>query len=350
MAQRRRTISVTWWGKKDGRAAWPGHIPLPPLPEDLANYFSYALGRWEESPSTHQTHIQCIFQSVRPIGGHNYFIKNLKWPRAGGWGEVSLCGSGKHKYSTPADLEAYVRGPYTKDGKHKSAITAEETAFELGTFDPEADQDHGPTTLAEVIEGIKLIARCDDMATDPRIMTRYFMKKQWCVEMWHRFHEEKFEVEIPEAERRGWMDKIGELLTESAPLNRRVVWIWSDSSQRNKTTFMNYIQSLDAHSVIPISGLPDEKYIFSMVTRDTRIIWFDCPREVSQAQRERLIHLVEQCSNHGFKTVCHYQARQVLVKCHVVVTANWDPMTIQLPKRLLHVNVENDPAVFTDDV
>lgn len=344
--KRRRTVAVTWWGN-GVRAKWPNHVPLPRLPDDVGNYFSYGLGRWEEAPSTHNTHIQCIFQSVRPIGGHNYFIKSLRWPKKGGWGEVSLCGAGKYQHSTPEDLEAYVRGPYTEGDKHKAAITAGEIAFEFGKFDPEADKDILGYSLQEVIESLKVIDDWDDVAEDPRTLSRYYTKPDWCKEMWEKHHPQVYEVGIPDVAKRPWMSELGDSLG-SGPVNRRIHWVWSDSSVRYKSTFMEWCSSQAPEGVISLTTWKDPKYIFAMVTRKTRIIWFDCPRENTLEERNALIKILEQVSNHGWKLPQHYNLKKVLVKCHIVVTANWVPTTEQLPKRLHEYYVEKVPHIFTD--
>lgn len=336
--KRKRTGLGTWWGL-GARPIWPATCTVPRIPEDWANSFSYLAGVFEEAPTTHHTHIQFIVQSRNAHAGHTFLIKKLGWPKAKAF-QYLVTGVGQYVYSKPQDAYDYVLGPYDRDGKTKSAEEQRKNlAFEYGTFDPHADDENAATTLEEIKEEIRNSAKKSDLIHNAKIAKRYFHQSKMCDLYWEETHKRKHLVMIPSEEERPWMHDVGKLLNGEA-VHRRVIWIWSDSSERNKTTYMNCWQSRMPEAVLSVDDLPDPKYILYQSTQETRILWFDCPRESSAAQRDRLIRLLEQFSNHGYKTCCHYETKRVLVDWHVVVTANWFPDSTRLPKRIVEFNVE----------
>lgn len=147
---------------------------------------------------------------------------------------------------------------------------------------------------------------------------------------------------------RPWQEDVWTLL--NGPVKqRRIYWIWSESSGTGKSTFYQWVSA--KLNVLPgAATLRDTLYAYSK----HQVIWFDLAR--SDPLDAEMSKQLEILSSGGWQLSTKYESIRKWVQSHIVVTCNRPPIRERLPKRIyswylgdLMYNYALDGNIFQDD-
>lgn len=154
--------------------------------------------------------------------------------------------------------------------------------------------------------------------------------------------------EPPNIALRPWQEDVWNLL--NGPVKqRRIYWIWSESSGTGKSTFYQWVSA----KLIVLPGaatLRDTLYAYSK----HQVIWFDLAR--SDPLDAEMSKQLEILSSGGWQLSTKYESIRKWVQSHIVVTCNRPPIRERLPRRIyswylgdIMYNYASDGNIFQDD-
>lgn len=205
--------------------------------------------------------------------------------------------------------------------------------YEYGVF--EVDQG-----VREDLNGAKSIIqnhkRWRDVVNDDELVPILSKYSKWSKMVFdHRpLPPAKYDIVL-----RPWQQE-AEALLKDAPVKRRIIWIWSDSSSSGKTTFMQYIGT--KMDLLPgVWTLADLIYAYD----GHDVIHFNIPRheDVNETQWK----VLETLSDQGKVFSKKYESTVKEVCAHIVVTSNQTPFKAKqkLPDRILEIHVPEQDGV-----
>lgn len=167
-----------------------------------------------------------------------------------------------------------------------------------------------------------------------------FVRRLVDYESWQTYRTQKqYEAELkaPDIVLRAWQIEAQALLL-SDPKPRRIIWIYSDASNTGKTTFRRYIEhSMPTMCIDQFTEVGQIVYLY----KNEKVIWFDIARTDIQ---DKFYHVIESLSNNpGYFYYTKYNGGKKVLKCHIVVSCNYDPPYQKLPQRLLAIEATVPP-------
>ncbi len=284
---------------------------------------AYACWRPHAAPTTGKPHVHCLV---------NYkTAQAFKYMQKKGYSNLKFCGNNK-KYQVSC-REYCISDTKNKKGK-------EINKGPLGPFKEQGDWTGGSQSgdrndLAEAGEAIMQKKSWKEVLHDKELMPTVARYTKWSREMYDNRPVEIEPVEL-EAGLQPWQETLTNYLREE-PKRRRIFWVWSREHDTGKSTFKDYLDSLEM-DILP--GTLELHNLLAAYDRH-KIVWFDQAKTntgQNSVNYETLRnHVLEKMSNHGWQLSTKFNVVKKYVKCHVVVTSNDPPPHDALPKRLVEI-------------
>jgi len=149
---------------------------------------------------------------------------------------------------------------------------------------------------------------------------------------------------------------------KSAPVEREIIWVWSDKSKQGKSTFVKYLQNkLNVFCVKRIKNLDDIGYCYN----NESVLIIDLPRSKSKLLENNLkdyfidnshikynndnfLSIIETLSDHGSYNCGKYDGKYVIFNCHIVILSNCSNEYVDkyLPNRIYSVEAKLDEPII----
>jgi len=197
-----------------------------------------------------------------------------------------------------------------------------------------------------------------NVINDQTIRKQVCNKLNWVKEVWNARPKTKMTSILKYQNLLPWQRELYNHLKEE-PIQREIIWCWSDKPKQGKTVFKQYLQS--KLNVLPIDfqsnkiGMNDIVHLYD----NEDIIVFDLPFTKSKSLEKRLenafnndgdeftsstlIDTLENLSNKGQEfTSVKYMGRKIIINSHILVFSNCSPIYIKelLPDRLKIVDAK----------
>ena len=119
------------------------------------------------------------------------------------------------------------------------------------------------------------------------------------------------------------------------PQERDIIWIWSEESSTGKTEFLKHLAQRWQGAVLHASSWETAGIINLFDPTRHKVIHLNLPREVGQINWKKIL---EELSDRGLKSTAKYHgAIKSFQNAHIVVTANFEPSSQDLPDRLIKI-------------
>lgn len=152
-------------------------------------------------------------------------------------------------------------------------------------------------------------------------------------------------MQSPDIVLREWQNYILDYLKED-PIDRSIIWIWSNASLTGKTTFMKYVASQYKDAFLSTDDLNKKNILCAY--EEQKIVHIDLTRDLTPEQRNYLKSTLESLSDQKLQFSGKYNSCMKYVKAHIVVTANQPPVG-GLPYRYFEFEITtSEPYTRTD--
>lgn len=205
--------------------------------------------------------------------------------------------------------------------------------------------------LTELFDKIQSYNSWKLVINDKTIRKQVSNKMNWCKEVWLSRPKQKVKSKLKFQNLMTYQKDLYKHLKEE-PVDREIIWCWSDKPKQGKSVFKQFLQSKLELLCIDYQsnkiGMNDIVHLYD----DEDVIVFDLPWSKSKSLEKRLeasftednemlsntlLDTLENLSNKSQEfTSVKYMGRKIVINAHIVVFSNCPPTFVEknLPERL----------------
>lgn len=205
--------------------------------------------------------------------------------------------------------------------------------------------------LTELYDKIQSHNYWRNVINDSTIRKQVSNKMNWCKEVWVARPKQKVKAKLKYQDLVPYQKDLYNHL-KNGPVDREIIWCWSDKPKQGKSVFKQFLQSKLELLCIDYQsskiGMNDIVHLYD----EEDVIVFDLPWNKSKSLEKRLetafleggemlsntlLDTLENLSNKGQEfTSVKYMGRKIVINAHIVVFSNANPFHIckVLPDRL----------------
>ena len=309
---------------------YPTQIPK----KDLFEWFISTIGELKWWKISHET-----YKNENELGHTHFLLEFMNKP------DIKNCE--KFDYM---DIHPNVKGIFSNLHFANSIIyldKEDENAFtniKINDFDANE-------ALTELFDKIQSYNNWKQVINDMSIRKQVSHRMNWCKEVWLARTKPKVKSKLKFQNLMGWQKDLYSHL-KNDPVDREIIWCWSDKPKQGKSVFKQFLQSKLELLCIDYQsnkiGMNDIVHLFD----SEDVIVFDLPWSKSKSLEKRLktafeednemlsntlLDTLENLSNKGQEfTSVKYMGRKIVINAHIVVFSNCPPTFVEktLPERL----------------
>ncbi len=210
----------------------------------------------------------------------------------------------------------------------------------------------------EVFEKVQKHDKWKNVINDPSIREEVYKKMTYWKEVWEARTPPKIPAKLKYQELMPYQKKIYNHLKQD-PIQRQIIWCWSDKPNQGKSELKNFINSKLNTLDLKVEG-KSQCFYSDLANRydDEEVLFFDLPWGQSKTLHKRLqrsfeeeqyqysntlLNVLETLSNKGSQLSSgKYRGRKCIINSHILVFSNCPPTYIEkmLPERLYVVEAK----------
>lgn len=279
---------------------------------------TYAIYRAHAAPTTGKPHVHCLV---------NYKTSQKFVPlQKKGYSNLKFCSTRTYQQHN----RNYVIEDNHKDGTSKNPLAP---YVEEGEW-KEGKKQGVRNDLNDAKAVIFSKKRWREVLHDSEITDTVAKYGKWAKEMYDNRPQEIPPVVLEKGLQP--YQKVALALFEEKPLDRRLIWIWSEESKTGKSKFYSYC--CQKYKILDGKSLDDREILAGYDQHE--IIWFDLTRytgERSEKYENHKFGLLETYTNIQTRLSWKYHCVEKYINSHIVVTSNDPPPFVKIPDRCVEI-------------